>query len=200
MRLLLASQEREPQLERLVVAAEPLLAVVIGKAVPVHRLGNRPGPLSRVGVDAADENRKPVSRQVPRAELVAVPGARQDADAVGLNPPDALLRAGRHRDELPRDGPPVLDAGRADVAGRNAECPPDVPHQVRPADVGLLDPQKQMLPAAGRPVHGQLFDDKVLWQFFDHPAQHRGGPQSKTENSCRPTWRKCREGGGKDEG
>ena len=58
--MLLAVEEGKTQCERLVIAAEALLAVVIGKAVSVHRLGNRPGSLGRVGVGAADENRESV--------------------------------------------------------------------------------------------------------------------------------------------
>ena len=54
--MLLAAEEGEAQFERFVVAAEALLAVIIGKAVPVYRLGDWSGPLGRVGVGAADEN------------------------------------------------------------------------------------------------------------------------------------------------
>ena len=77
----------------LLFAAKALLAIIIRKTEAADRFGDRRGSRGGVGVEIADENRKPVAPQMARSQLVPMPKASQDVDPIGLDPSDAGLTA-----------------------------------------------------------------------------------------------------------
>ena len=108
-------QELEPQAKRLGIAAEPLVAEEIGNAGRRQLRGDGECFIQRPIGDMADENRKTISPQVPRAELVPVPVDFENPDLLVLERFNQRLAAGRHRDHLPGDRLAVFHSGGANV-------------------------------------------------------------------------------------
>jgi hypothetical protein len=85
----------------------------------------------------------------------------------------SALGAGGDGDHLPGDGAAVLQAGGANLAGRQAEAARHLADEILGPQVALLDPQVQEVALAARLVGGDLLDLEVLRLGLD-PAADAG--------------------------
>src|SRR5207249_12288646 len=111
--------------------------------------------------------------RVTRAELVAVPAGREDAEALTGDLQCVLGRGLRaHADPLHGQRPPVLEAGGAGVPLARPESSGNLRSDVGRRAPALLHGQVEVLAGPGGLVQRKLLDGKVLLG----DAEQSGGP------------------------
>src|SRR5262249_55544986 len=147
----LAAEQGQAELQRLEVAAEALRAVEIGHARAAEPVEDAGEPVVGAGLggDVAHQDAEAVAAQVARLELVPVAAEVEQADALTLQPVEAVRGRGGDGNPLPRDGVPVLEASHPDLAGSDFQAARDLPAEVVGPHAAFLDPEVEEVTGAG---------------------------------------------------
>ena len=148
--------------------AETLRAKVVGDAA-APELRERVLQLGQArGLALADLDKEAIAAEVPQAQLVGVPCGLEDPHArqvqsvelVGVNVLDGH--------PLARDGPGVLQAGKADVVPADVERVGDVPHRLVRAQPGFFEQEIRVGARAVGGIERNLLDEEVRVVRLDH--------------------------------